>query len=125
MPGTPTRERGELEQAVLRLLRAHGAPISARDLQGQFTDPVPAYTTIMTVLSRLESKGDVVRSGDSPRKVRFAPAETEEESASRSMRNALDSAGDRRAALLAFAGNLDPEDVALLNAAFGDQRPGR
>lgn len=120
-----TRERGELEREIMRFLREAEGPTSARELQELFTGQVPAYTTLMTVLTRLEKKGQVIRSGDSPRKVKFHPARTDEEHASETMLSALGEAGDRRAALLAFAGNLVEEDVALLSAAFGSPRPKR
>lgn len=119
MAGERTRERGELEGEVMRLLWKHVDPMSARDLQDLFTGPVPAYTTLLTALTRLEKKGQVVRSGDSPRKVRFQAARSGEEFTSDSMLSALDRAGDRHAALLAFAGTLDDDDVALLKSAFG------
>lgn len=122
MTGTPTRERGELEREVMRLLRERGEPLSARAMQDMFTEHVPAYTTLMTVLTRLEKKGEVVRSGNSPRKVKFHSIRTDEEHASETMLSALGQAGDRRAALLAFAGSLDDQDLSLLNSAFAAER---
>lgn len=116
-----TRERGELEGQVMRLLWDHDGSLSARELQDRFSAPVPAYTTLMTALSRLEKKGRVVRSGDSPRKIRFAATRSDDEHASDSMLSALDRAGDREAALLSFAGNLAAEDIALLRGAFGHE----
>lgn len=125
MVGTQGRERGELEQEVMRILRDQSRPMSARELQDMFTGQVPAYTTLITVLTRLEKKGDVIRSGDSPRKVKFHAARSAEEHASETMLSALDKATDRRAALLAFAGNLDADDLALMNATFGTRNQGR
>lgn len=118
MAGERTRERGELEGEVMRILWAAPEPLSVRDIQAVFTGHVPAYTTVMTVLERLQAKGDVVRSGDSPRKVRFRAARSDDEHAGRSMMTALDGAGDRQAALLQFAGNLATEDLDLLRAAI-------
>lgn len=119
MASIRTRARGELESEVMRLLWEENQPVGAHDLQKKFADPQPAYTTLMTALSRLEKKGRVVRSGDSPRKVRFIPSRSDEEYASETMMTALGEAGDRRAALLAFAGNLNDEDLDLLRASFG------
>ncbi|MFV0372691.1 BlaI/MecI/CopY family transcriptional regulator [Microbacterium sp.] len=119
MAGIRTRERGELEGEVLRLLRAHDGSLSAQELRELFTGHVPAYTTLMTALTRLEKKGDVIRSGDSPRKVRFRAARSAEAQASDTMLSALHTATDRHAALLAFTGNLDDDDLALLRSAFG------
>lgn len=121
----PTRERGELEREIMRLLREHDEPLGARELQDMFSEPIPAYTTLMTVLTRLEKKGEVVRTGDSPRKVKFQPVRSAEEQATSTMLSALGQAGDRKAALLAFAGNLDEDDIALLSSAFGTARKKR
>lgn len=117
MAGERTRERGELEGTVMRILWEASEPLSARDIQAVFTGHVPAYTTLMTALERLQKKGDVVRSGDSPRKVRFRAARSGDEHVGRSMMTALDGAGDRQAALLQFAGNLAEEDLDLLRGA--------
>ncbi|MGF3057478.1 BlaI/MecI/CopY family transcriptional regulator [Microbacterium sp. YY-01] len=122
MSGTRTRRPGELEEEIMRLLRQHNHPLSARELQDMFTGRRPAYTTLMTALTRLEHKDEVIRSGSSPRKIRFHPARSGEQHASETMLNALGKAVDRKAALLAFAGNLDEEEVAILRAAFGNIR---
>lgn len=102
----------------MRILWDASEPLSARDIQTVFTGHVPAYTTLMTALERLQKKGDVVRSGDSPRKVRFRAARGGDEHVGRSMMTALDGAGDRQAALLQFAGNLAKEDLDLLRSAI-------
>ncbi|PPF87547.1 2'-5' RNA ligase [Pseudoclavibacter sp. RFBJ3] len=126
MTMTRTRERGELEGQVMLLLWENEGTLSARELQARFSEPVPAYTTLMTALTRLEKKGRVVRSGPSPRKLRFAATRSDDQHAGDSMRTALDKAGDRQAALLSFAGNLSSDDVALLRKAFGeDSAPSR
>lgn len=124
MAGMRKREWGELEVEVMQRLHAQEFAISARELQAMFSEPVPAYTTLMTTLTRLEGKGRVERVGDSPRKIRFRPLHSSEEEASETMTSALEQAGDRRAALLAFAGNLDEDDVAALMDVFGEARPG-
>lgn len=116
------RERGELESDVMRILWEDGGSLSTREVQARFEDPTPAYTTLMTALTRLEKKGRVTRSGPSPRKLRFTATRSDEQHASDSMITALDGAGDRHAALLSFAGNLSPEDIALLRGAFWNDR---
>lgn len=116
MAGERTRQRGELEGEVMRILWEASEPLSARDIQAVFTGHVPAYTTLMTALERLQKKGDVGRSGNSPRRVRFHAVRSGHEHVGRSMMSALDGAGDRRAALLQFAGNLAEEDLDLLRS---------
>lgn len=118
MMSVRSREWGGLEREMLRLLREQAAPVSARQLQDLFTEHVPAYTTLMTALTRLERKGAVMRVEESPRKIRFTIRRSAGKDAGASMLSALEEAGDRQAALLAFAGNLDEQDVAVLRSAL-------
>ncbi len=100
-------------------------PLSARDIQEALTGECPAYTTVITTLDRLEKKGLVTRQAESPRKVRFSPTRSEVEHASHSMMTALADAGDRRAALLKFTGDLDDDDLEALRAAVNSARSSR
>ncbi|MBD8478045.1 BlaI/MecI/CopY family transcriptional regulator [Microbacterium sp. CFBP 8794] len=122
MSGTRNRGRGELEAEVLAILRTHAEPAGAADIQSAFTEPTPAYTTILTALDRMIEKGEVTRHAESPRKVRFAARLSAAENASDSMHRALKSTDDRRAALLQFAGDLDADDVDMLRSALGKKR---
>lgn len=118
MTGTRMREWGELERELLRMLHEQSEPVSARQLQDLFDAHVPAYTTLMTALTRLERKALVRRIEESPRKVRFTAVRSDGHDAGASMLSALDRAGDRQAALMEFAGNLDEQDIALLRSAL-------
>ncbi len=122
MSGTRSRARGELENEVLTILRGHSVPVGAADIQAAFTEPTPAYTTILTALDRLIDKGEVTRHAESPRKVRFAARLSAAENASDSMHRALEGTDDRRAALLQFAGDLDADDVEMLRSALAKKR---
>lgn len=122
MAGTRSREPGELEAEVLRILRCFDGPVAAREIQARFPEPRPASTTVLTILDRLRVKGLVEREDISPRKVRFAATHTFEEHASEAMLGALEQADDRRAVLLRFAGNLDAADVAFLRDALTSKR---
>ena len=118
MSGVRLRAPGELEAEVLRILRASGGFVGAREVQDAFATSTPAYTTILTALDRLVEKGEVEREQLSPRKMRFRAARSAAEDASATMRGALDAIDDRRAALLKFAGDLDDDDLALLRSAI-------
>lgn len=122
MSGTRSRGRGELENEVLTILRGRSTPVGAADIQQAFTEPTPAYTTILTALDRLIEKGEVVRHAESPRKVRFAARLSAAENASDSMHRALKGTDDRHAALLQFAGDLDADDVEMLRKALTKKR---
>lgn len=107
---------------MLRALRRFAEPVGVREIQAEFTESRPAYTTLLTVLDRLVAKGLVRRDELSPRKVRFAAAHSEEEHASVAMMSALRGVEDKQAALLRFAGNLDAEDVAFLRDALSSKQ---
>lgn len=123
MAGRRARALGELEAEVLRLLRSADVPLSAKEIVGVFSEPRPAYTTVLTVLDRLQVKGQVDRVVFSPRKLRFRATTTAEESASDSMLTALSTVDDRSAALMMFAGRLDDTDVAFLRDALKARHP--
>ncbi|QPZ37969.1 BlaI/MecI/CopY family transcriptional regulator [Paramicrobacterium chengjingii] len=122
MAGARTRERGELERAIMTVLWSSEAALSARDIQESLSGHAPAYTTVLTTLDRLETKQLVTRIAESPRKVRFSAVRSEPEQASHSMHSALADVGDRRAALLKFTGDLDDDDLAVLRDAIGAPR---
>lgn len=118
MSGVRTRAPGELEAEVLRVLRASATSLGAREVQAAFVFSMPAHTTILTALDRLVDKGEVEREQLSPRKMRFRAVRSAVEDASATMRSALDAIEDRKAALLKFAGDLDEQDIALLQSAL-------
>ncbi|SMQ71203.1 Predicted transcriptional regulator [Plantibacter sp. VKM Ac-1784] len=118
MAGERLRARGELESTVLRILWDSAEPLRVREIQEHFPDKQPAITTLLTVLERLRLKGSVVRESDGPQGNRFSASTTESGYAADAMLTALTSVGDRSAALIHFAGDLDDDDVALLRSAL-------
>jgi len=122
MAGKRSREPGELEAQVLRILRGFDGPVGARAVRDLFDEPRPAYTSLLTILDRLRAKGMVERIEVSPRKVLFAASQSTEEHASDLMLGVLGGVDDRRAVLLRFAGNLDDTDVAFLRDALSAKR---
>src|SRR5690625_2324038 len=113
-----TRARGELEAELLQILWQSENSLSVKDIQQVISPPVPAYTTILTVLDRLVAKGRVTRVGDRPRGVRFAATTTESAHASEAMIKALAASRDVPATLLKFAGDLDPAHIDMLRKAL-------
>lgn len=73
----------------------------------------PAYTTVMTVMSRLHEKGLLRRRRDGRAWV-YRPALTREAYAATTMSDALRVASDRRAALLHFVADLRPDEADAL-----------
>jgi predicted transcriptional regulator len=72
-----------------------------------------AYTTIMTIMTRLWAKGLVDREPQG-RAFRYRPKVTEAELAAQRMRTQLEHAGDREAALSSFVGTLGKKDAQAL-----------
>jgi predicted transcriptional regulator len=112
----------------MRVLWSAEGPLSAgevRDLVAAGDVGPPAFTTVMTVLSRLQVKGRVDRSVSADGTLEFAAAQSESAHAVDGMIAALVAASDRGAALLQFAGALDPRDAALLRQVLdgGDAGP--
>lgn len=117
---------GDLERAVMEVLWADGGTITARTvaeaLAAAGRDDL-AYTTVLTVLGRLERKGVVRRTRDG-RAHGYAASGTRAEHTAALMRAALGTAGDRDAALARFVGTVTPEEAEVLRRALEEHRPG-
>lgn len=119
-PAVPAkRSRGELENEVMRALWQAGVPTSAKGVQATFdAETTPAITTVLTILDRLHKKGSVVKAPVPGGGFVFSAVQSESDSAASTMVSALVASSDRSAALLRFAGQLDPRDVEALRAAL-------
>jgi predicted transcriptional regulator len=103
---------GALEHEVLsQLWITAEAATPAEVLEALDTDL--AYTTIMTILSRLWQKGLVTRERRG-RAYAYAPSVSEAEFIAQRMQAALDAASDRKAALTGFARSLSPREAQAL-----------
>lgn len=111
-PRPPRRAQGELETQVLTVLRTADAPVTAAWVQERL-DAELAYTTVMTVLSRLLEKQAVTRVREG-RSFAWSPAADEAGLAALKMRKVLDREQDRRAVLASFITALPEDDERLL-----------
>jgi predicted transcriptional regulator len=111
------RAMGELESEVLGLLWAADGALTPNEVLDRLGGGI-AYTTAMTILSRLWQKGLAERE---PRGRAFAyrPAVTEAELAAQRMRATLDRTNDREAALARFVGTLSKKDEQALRRLLG------
>lgn len=109
----------------MRALWTAAAPLSASAIQATFDDPAPAQTTVLTVLSRLETKGMVTRRALSPRRVTFEAAVSSAQAHAADMVEVLDDAQDREDALMAFTDNLSEADLDLVMDAITSRRSRR
>lgn len=118
------RGRGELERAVVEVLWRADAPYTVREVHQQLADPQPAYTTVLTVLDRLARKG-LVRRERAGRAWRYRAASSREAHIAELMREALERADDRDAALVQFARSITPAEAAVLRASLPERAAGR
>jgi predicted transcriptional regulator len=107
---------GELERRVMEILWSRlGELLTARQVGDEL--PGYAYTTVLTVLDRLEHKG-LVRRERGGRAHRYSATASRESYVAGLMRDALGSAADRDAALVHFAETASPADAAVLRRAL-------
>jgi predicted transcriptional regulator len=106
------RERGSLEREVVAALAGAAEPLTPGQVRERLGGGL-AYTTVMTVLSRLAEKGLVVRTRAGRGYVYGAVLDAAEITARR-MRRLLDTGDDRAAVLTRFVGTLSDEDERLL-----------
>jgi predicted transcriptional regulator len=111
---TDRRSTGALEYEVLsELWQMDGGATPAQVLEAMETDL--AYTTIMTILTRLWQKGLVTRRRQGRAYV-YLPAVTEADLTAQRMQAALAAASDRRAALSGFVRSLSAREARALRA---------
>ncbi|GGO87478.1 BlaI/MecI/CopY family transcriptional regulator [Wenjunlia tyrosinilytica] len=112
------RGRGELESEVLGALWAAGGPLTPGEVQRRISGD-PAYSTVVTALSRLFEKGTLtrVRSG---RAYAYAPVADEPGLAARRMRQLLDAEADRHIVLARFVSDLSDDDEQALLRLLGE-----
>jgi predicted transcriptional regulator len=108
----PRREMGELEADILAQLWAAPDSMIPAEVRAAMGNTL-AYTTVLTILTRLWQKGLVVRDHRG-RAYAYSPAFSEAELAARRMRAALDRTRDREAALSRFVGTLSKRDERAL-----------
>ncbi|TDD57847.1 BlaI/MecI/CopY family transcriptional regulator [Kribbella antibiotica] len=112
------RPLGDLERVVMEQLWAAPDALTVRRVYEQVsTTRDLAYTTVMTVLDRLQKKNLTERERDG-KAWRYRAAAPREEMAADLMRDALDRAGDRREALVRFVDQVSDEEAALLREAL-------
>ncbi|GGM97746.1 BlaI/MecI/CopY family transcriptional regulator [Streptomyces fuscichromogenes] len=106
------RARGELESAVLAALWGADGPRTAREVREQLPGDL-AYTTVLTILSRLHDKGMLVRHREG-RGYAYEPARDEASHTAQRMHSLLTGGSDREAVLARFVSELSEQDEHLL-----------
>lgn len=119
--GSGKRASGELEAAVLEALWSSDNPLNATEVRdrlvhlGFAAEGEFAYTTVVTILTRLRKKGSLRRFRDG-RAFRYAPVADEAGLAARRLSDMLDSAPDRDAVLTRFVSDLSDHDERVLRS---------
>ncbi|MGW3270335.1 BlaI/MecI/CopY family transcriptional regulator [Streptomyces kronopolitis] len=122
---TRRRGQGQLEAQVLAALHRAPGPAGAGWVRERLGGDL-AYTTVMTILSRLHAKQAVTRER-SGRAYLWSPAADEAGLAALRMRRVLDGEPDRDAVLTSFVSALSAQDEQLLRALLdraADEDPG-
>lgn len=104
---------------MLAVLQSAGVALTPAQVRERLGDPL-AYTTVVTILSRLHVKGVLTRNR-AGRAFSYAPVADEPGLAARRMRGVLVAETDREAVLARFVSGLSPADERLLRRMFADQ----
>lgn len=115
------RAAGELEAAVLAVLQDAGSALSPGEVRERIGGSL-AYTTVVTILSRLHTKG-VLERQKAGRAYLYAPVADEPGLAARRMTRVLDGEADREAVLARFVSSLSDSDEELLRQMLGEPPP--
>ncbi|MBA5223853.1 MULTISPECIES: BlaI/MecI/CopY family transcriptional regulator [Streptomyces] len=108
------RAQGQLEAQVLAALRAAPGPVTAGWVRERLGATL-AYTTVITILTRLQGKHAVTRERVG-RSFTWTAASDEAGLAAHRMRRVLDGESDREAVLASFVSGLTDQDERLLRA---------
>ncbi|MFF8380234.1 BlaI/MecI/CopY family transcriptional regulator [Streptomyces sp. NPDC015661] len=120
-PAPRRRGQGELETQVLAALRSAPGPVAAGWVQEHLGGGL-AYTTVVTILTRLHVKGAVTREREG-RSFKWTAVADEAGLAALRMRRVLDSEADREAVLTSFVTALSPGDERLLRTLLDATEP--
>jgi predicted transcriptional regulator len=105
---------------VLSALREADGPVTAGWVQERVGGDL-AYTTVITILTRLLDKGAVTRER-AGRSFAWTPASDQAGLAARKMRKVLDAESDRGAVLASFVTGLGPDEERLLRDLLDQAR---
>ena len=111
---------GELEALVMDVLWDSRTPLTPAGVRERLELARSlAYTTVMTILTRLWEKGEVDRARVG-RAFAYSPRQTREEQAAQRMSSLLAGTEDTSVALSRFVASLPPDQVAELRRLLED-----
>jgi predicted transcriptional regulator len=116
------RRLGDLEAAVMTAVWKHGEPVTVHTIIADLgREPVPAYTTVITIVERLRAKGWLERQRVG-RSYQYTSIRTAEVYTAELMNHVLDDSTDRGVALQRFAGRLTFDEITELRAALDERQ---
>ena len=116
------RGQGELEAQVLSALGTATGPATAAWVQQRLGDDL-AYTTVVTILTRLHTKQAVTRTRQG-RSYVWSPVADEAGLAALRMRRVLDNETNRDAVLASFVSSLSADDERLMRELLREAEGG-
>ncbi|SEG91692.1 Predicted transcriptional regulator [Nonomuraea solani] len=112
------RGLGELESTIMDRMWAIKEPASVRDvLEHLRKDRALAYTTVMTVMDKLHTKG-LLKRRPVGRAYIYEAVSSKEAYTAEVMRESLARSGNQAATLVHFLERLTPEEASALEAAL-------
>ncbi|MEU6781937.1 BlaI/MecI/CopY family transcriptional regulator [Nonomuraea angiospora] len=112
------RGLGELESTIMERMWARRQPASVRDVLEELRqERTIAYTTVMTVMDKLHTKG-LLKREPVRRAYIYEPVASKEAYTADLMRAALAGSGNQAATLVHFLERLTPEEAIALEAAL-------
>lgn len=115
------RPDGALETDVLRVLWAADGPLPPGEIKERL-DAEYAYTSVATILTRLQAKGLVVRT-PAGRAFAYSAAVEEPDLAVRRISELLNSSSDRGQVLSRFIGGLSKKETRAIQAMLDEANP--
>jgi predicted transcriptional regulator len=106
------RPSGALEAEIIETLMAAAEPMTAAEVRSALDDRL-AYTTVMTVLSRIADKGLALKQRRGRADI-YSPVRDSAEITAMRMRRLLESDDDRAGVLTRFVTSLSGDDERLL-----------
>ncbi|MFT4148254.1 MAG: BlaI/MecI/CopY family transcriptional regulator [Micrococcaceae bacterium] len=113
---------GNLEKNIMDILWDSQNPVSAKELLEEINKDYSkklAITTVLTVLSRLESKNLVIRNR-AARPHLYSPSASRSDHTAQLIHQVLNDSQDRAAVLTHFVGNVSSEEAVLLRKLLED-----
>ncbi|WP_322752360.1 BlaI/MecI/CopY family transcriptional regulator [Frankia sp. Cas3] len=109
---------GDLERSVMDVLWDTDGWLTAREVAARLDHERDlAYTTVLTVLERLERKGFVQRER-AERAHRYQASSSRDAVVAEAMLAVLDTTDDRNSALVRFVGSVSPAEAEILRRAL-------